>query len=39
RISARARLDTLAQLGHYPRAQPARPVPAPAPVRNVSVSK
>ncbi|NVL47926.1 tetratricopeptide repeat protein, partial [Pseudomonas syringae pv. actinidiae] len=36
---ARARLDTLAQLGHYPRAQPARPVPAPAPVRNVSVSK
>ncbi|RMU02087.1 putative Lipoprotein [Pseudomonas syringae pv. coriandricola] len=36
---ARARLDTLAQLVHYPQAQPARPVPAPAPVRNVSVSK
>lgn len=36
---ARARLDTLAQLGHYPQAQPARPVPAPTPVRNVSVSK
>jgi outer membrane protein assembly factor BamD (BamD/ComL family) len=25
---ARARLDTLAQLGHFPKAQPARPVPA-----------
>ncbi|KPB72994.1 tetratricopeptide repeat protein [Pseudomonas cannabina] len=26
---ARARLDTLAQLGHYPQAQPVRVMPAP----------
>ncbi|KPY13128.1 tetratricopeptide repeat protein [Pseudomonas savastanoi] len=34
---ARARLDTLAQTGLYPKAQPARPIPAP--VRNAPVSK